>query len=225
MKIYGYSERGIVNSIIFNIGDKKKLITEFVKLIPVLSEIDEPDDYDILLEQSFSKFGTSDLIIIAHYYNPIKNLILFYEAKVKANNKSWTLDKQFNNFNYQLANREERDKYNVSNLFYQLYLKELLISNIEGLDNNKTIDDILNIPRKIGNNEIVKKAVKILIDVRPDCCYYIGIIPSTEEQSKQLDFNKQIIHFLPWNKIEDFAEANKLDKVLETFQFNKGQIY
>lgn len=232
MKIYGYSERGIVNSIIFNIGDNKRLITEFIKLIPVLSEIDEPDDYDILLEQSFSQFGTSDLIVIAYYNNPKKKLILFYEAKVKANIKNWTLDKHIKDFNCQIANKEERDKTlngrvlknNASNLFFQLYLKEFLIRNIENLDNNIPKKDILNISRKIGNNEIVKKAVEMLKGVRPNC-YYIGIVPSMEKQCMKLNFNEQMIHFLSWNKIEDFAKANVLNKVLDIFQFNRGQIY
>lgn len=231
MKIYGYSERGIVNSIIFNIGDNKRLITEFIKLIPVLSEIDQPDDYDILLEQSFSQFGTSDLIVIAYYNNPKKKLILFFEAKVKANKKNWTLNKHFEYFNSLLDYKEKHDKilngrapHYASNLFYQLYLKEFLIRNIENLDNNIPKKDILNISRKIGNNEIVKKAVEMLKGVRPNC-YYIGIVPSMEKQCMKLNFNEQMIHFLSWNKIEDFAKANELNRLLDIFQFNRGQIY
>ena len=71
MKILGYSERGIINSLIFCIVESKdkELMNKFIELIkiPELTVLGEPNDYTILLEQSFSGFGDADLVIIMEY--------------------------------------------------------------------------------------------------------------------------------------------------------------
>ena len=82
MEILGYSERGIINSLIFNIGGKKELMNRFIELIalPAPFELGQPTDYTILLEQSFSDFGDADLVIIIHYEKPKLNKVLFVEG-------------------------------------------------------------------------------------------------------------------------------------------------
>ena len=80
MAIYGYSERGIINSIIFSIGDNVQLMTTFISSmnIPTIFENKTPIGYDILLEQSFSRFGSADLVIVIKYnQNPLNNKLLF----------------------------------------------------------------------------------------------------------------------------------------------------
>ena len=71
MKILGYSERGIINSLIFSIVESNDidLMAEFISLmgIPGLNETEKPSGYEILLEQSFSDFGDADLVIILDY--------------------------------------------------------------------------------------------------------------------------------------------------------------
>lgn len=219
--IYGYSERGIINSLIFTIGERKKeLLTEFIKLIelPRKIEIGEPDNYEILLEQSFSEFGDSDLVIIANYKNPSDKKVLFFEGKVKTEKKNWFISKQYEKY----INGEKKPS-STSNLFFQLKSKELLIKYLNGIIDT----DKYGLNRKLGDNEIVLKATK-MINLAYQY-YYIGIIPNTEVQIKDfLDkgYKGELpIKLLAWETVERFCKENNLQKVIDMFTFNKGQIY
>ena len=164
MKILGYSERGIINSLIFSIGEDKTLMDAFISLINI-PEIEKlkgtAKDYTILLEQSFSRFGDADLVIIIHYENPEDNKVLFIEGKVKTyQRKLWSLEKQFEKF-------EVADRYDgySSNLFFQLHLKKLMFENLSEIITNGGIDELrYSDYRKMGDNPIVKKAFEKLID-------------------------------------------------------------
>jgi hypothetical protein len=77
--------------------------------------------------------------------------------------------------------------------------------------------------RKIGNNRIVLKAFEL---IGYSQAYYIGIIPTSQENIKNFtDKNDCGLHFLAWETVRKFCEDQKLNKVLEIFEFNKGQIY
>lgn len=233
MKILGYSERGIINSLIFSIGEDKVLMDAFVMEIGInkLFESEQPKDYEILLEQSFSGFGDSDLIIIIEYKSHKK--VLFIEGKVKTfNARSWSLKKQYGKY--------EKGKYPgySSNLFYQLYLKSLLFKNLKNLEweigKNSYEYKVTNFKdviancgvrdRKIGGNEIVWKALKKIAAC--DEAFYVGLVPSSKLDNEvfngELDYQ---IHFMSWDTAYAFCVKNKLNKVLEIFQYNEGQIY
>jgi len=225
MKILGYSERGIINSLIFSIGEDKTLMREFIRLINI-PEIEESHniitDYTILLEQSFSRFGDSDLVIILEYENPKEKKVLFIEGKVKTSqSKKWHLERQFEKFE-----REEKYTGSSSNLFFQLYLKKLLFDNCTLNDFDKGIKELrYKENRKIGNNPVVLEAVKLLLNCKE--AYYIGLIPASESDiekfGRKADFD---IHFLSWERVYDFCvKEEKLKKVIEIFEFNEGQIF
>lgn len=226
MKILGYSERGIINSLIFSIGENKKLMNNFIKLINI-PELKQAEDYTLLLEQSFSRFGDADLVIILHYKKPEQNKVLFIEGKVKTyQKKSWSLQVQFDKFN-------KKDKYNgySSNLFFQLSLKKLLM---EYSVNYKRIEDVEEIGieeprfgdfRKIGNNKIVYKAFELLKNSK---AFYVGLIPSSKQEIKdfKLENNNTGLHFIAWETVYEFCKKKeKLKKVKKIFKYNKGQIY
>ena len=222
MKIVGYSERGIINSLIFSIVERKKeLMTAFIKQIELPNKIDigEPDSYEILLEQSFSQFGDSDLVIIAHYINPSDKKVLFFEGKVKTwGVNNWNLSNQYIKFNAPI----KYDGYS-SNLFFQLKSKELLIKYLNGIIEKDKYEK----HRKLGENGVVHLAVEKLKSASQ--YYYIGIIPRTEVQIEGFLNNEYKCEFpiqlLAWETIQRFCEKQELQKVLEIFTFNKGQIY
>ncbi|MEI8048909.1 MAG: hypothetical protein WCI92_16120 [Bacteroidota bacterium] len=222
MKILGYSERGIINSIIFNIGDKIHLVKDLVNLISFPNKIDigDPDDYTILLEQSLSRFGDCDLIIIFTYNSSKRKTVLFLEAKVKTIQGKWSLDKHFESYNYLPVK-----KGNTSNLFSQLYLKRLLMEDYDPVQ--KSAIDKYNKVRKIGKNDIVHKAFSQFSDATDK--FYIGIIPATDLEihaflGKHFKYSCPY-YFVSWKSIHDFCILNNLSKVLEVFDHNKGQIY
>lgn len=150
MEIFGYSERGMINSLMYTIGEDKELLKAFIKLIslPESIDIEDANDFEIIIEQSLSQFGDADLIIIAHCNNN-KKKVLFFEAKVKTSQGNWKIGNQFAKFT-----DKNKGKYNgyASNLFYQLRLKTLLVDKLKG----NRIEEV----RSIGENKIVVKAVE-----------------------------------------------------------------
>jgi hypothetical protein len=226
MKILGYSERGIINSLIFSIGEDKVLMDKFIGEIslPNPFELGNPKRYTILLEQSFSDFGDADLVIIIHYKDEEvekaeDKKVLFIEGKVNTSLSSWNIIKHYNNYDEGI----KFDGYS-SNLFYQLYFKTLLIKHWNDINVNKEFKvDSKFRERKIGNNPIVHKAFNLI-----ECsqAYYIGLIPTRQDDfdkfKGKLDFD---MHFLLWEKVEKFCQDNKLDKVLKIFEHNDEQIY
>jgi hypothetical protein len=227
-KIIGYSERGIINSLIFTIGEDKELVKKFIELISLPNSIviGTPKKYTILLEQSFSRFGDADLIIIVHYEKKEDKKVLFFEAKVKTYKKSWNLDAEFGKY-IEPKNDEKKikPKNYWSNLFSQLYLKKSLIDNWIVI-NEKVGVKLLESEkhRKIGENIIVWKAFKKLKECK--AAYYIGLIPTLEEDLNKFNGKTDFdLHFLSWETVHKFCKDNKLKKVLKIFKYNKKQIY
>jgi hypothetical protein len=230
-KIIGYSERGIINSLIFTIGEDKELIKKFIELIelPNKIEIGEPQRYTILLEQSFSKFGDADLIIIGHYEEPIKNIVLFIEGKVNTYKKNWKIIDEYSNYiNPKSSDTKTKPINYWSNLFSQLYLKTLLIKYRDNYKKSKVEIGIEEKKfggfRKIGKNEIVKKAFDLIGDGK---AFYVGLIPTPQYEIKTFLVGKEDlgIHFISWETVYNFCTDNELIKVLEIFKHNEGQIY
>lgn len=239
MAIYGYSERGIINSIVFSIGDNVQLMTDFISSmnIPTLFENKTPIGYDILLEQSFSRFGSADLVIIIKYdQDPKHNKVLFIEGKVKTSQKTyWNLESQYEEF-------EKRNPKKSSNLFFQLHLKKLLFINAKEINTALKVKKELIIKeewyrtkRKIGENTIVEKAFDMI-----NCsqAFYIGIIPSGVndidaffEKNKKSDNYPIVkhIHLVSWHTVQDFCELETYKSyfanVKLNFEYNEGQIF
>jgi hypothetical protein len=214
-------------------------MTDFINSlnIPTPFKIETPIGFDILLEQSFSRFGSADLVIIIKYdEEPLHNKVLFIEGKVKTSQKTyWNLEKQFEEF-------EKRNSKNSSNLFFQLHLKKLLFSNAEEID--KTLKDKKELvideewydtKRKIGKNTIVKKAFDMI-----NCseAFYIGIIPSRVndigdffdkiKESENYPIVKHI-HLVSWHTVQNFCELEEYKNYFENVQlnlkYNEGQIF
>ena len=240
MKILGYSERGIINSLIFSIGQVKKakgneLMARFLSEVklPEKLVLVNPLKYTVLLEQSFSRFGDSDLVIIIHYADPEENKILFIEGKVKTfQRKHWSLKNEFAKY-FEKEQYKNKERYNgySSNLFFQLYLKKLMFDNCNSTDFKTGISESkFGDNRKIGDNRVVLEALKKIKNCKQ--AYYIGIIPATNDEIEDLvsDSNYKSeelkLHFLSWKTVHDFCKKeDKLKKVLDIFDYNEGQIY
>ncbi|MFV8271266.1 hypothetical protein ACNQGP_15205 [Flavobacterium sp. GT2N3] len=232
MKILGYSERGIINSLIFSIGDDNELMGKFIGLmnLPETFDLGEPINYTILLEQSFSEFGDADLVIITHYKNPKEEKpedkkVLFIEGKVKTLKSNWNINTQYKN-HIQLNKDEiiQKPTNYWSNLFSQLYLKKLLITNLDEIKIEKLKETNFTGKRQIGSHKIVLNAFQMI-----ECeeAYYVGIIPSTVNEIKDFTaINQTGYYFISWKTVHDFCKKEeKLNKVLDVFDYNEGQIY
>lgn len=222
-RIFGYSERGILNSLMFEISKDKKLMIEFLKLLPkkIAVKIGTPACFKILLDHSLSGFGSPDLIVIAHYINPKDKKVIFFEAKVKTLGcRNWNLQALYDKY-VGVTNEDEYRQWKMgSNLFFQLKLKRSLVENLDTIRKNNLIEvGVVN--RRIGNNAIVLRTVD-MIDSAAEY-FYVGIVPHCNFSQSEEDNEKY--NFLLWKDIEEFCKQNKLQNVLDMFDYNKGQIY
>jgi hypothetical protein len=234
MSIYGYSERGINNSMAYFLDANPQCVHGFITKLGIPLEKKENYDYTILVEQSFSDFGDSDLLIILKKNN--KKIVIFIECKIKTCQGTFQIQSEFNKI---LKAIKERKKIKgiSSNLFVQLYYKYLLIKPNGERNRDSTINEIFmksnNNPRVLGNNKIVKKAFGII--EKANDYYFVAIVPTGKNKINAKIFQKKIdeLCLMPsencylcyWEDIKDYFTDINAAKVLETFGYNKGQIY
>jgi hypothetical protein len=243
MAIKGYSERGIFNSIVYFLDENKNHIYKFLVDLLGISLENGNYDYIFLIEQSFSDFGDSDLVIVVVDNQTKERIVIFVEGKVKTYQGKFKLKTEFES----IENTLKSGKTNSisSNLFVQIYYKYLLITT-KGKGNSDDKPVFLKTDRKtkkrtvcrrIGDNNIVKNTFEKHIDNAKNY-YYVAILPeedigTTDIQNyvKQLelmpnDYDK--VRYCWWGKIEKFFSSINAKKVIEVFDFNKcetSQIY
>jgi len=214
VKVYGYSERGIFNSIIYYLDSKQQeqpeLIGKFLNELGVEGYIGGYH-FTFLNEQSFSDFGDSDLTIIAEQIQTKKKTVIFIEGKVKTYDGKYDLETEFEKINKDelyAKDVEKRPNGFSSNIFIQLYYKYLLqrvinskVSVTENM-NTKTADLDLNeifmrknnkgkpvVNRSIGKNGIVIKACK---EIKNAEYFYVALLPKKEIREKLRDKYNEI---------------------------------
>ena len=194
MEILGYSERGIINSLLYEMRfsqNNLQLLNDFLSLVSFPYRIVNFKIFDakILIEQSFSDFGDADLVLLVN--NLESKQVIFIEAKVKTEKKSrWEISKEFRKFKTGIGESEPPKDYS-SNLFIQLYFKTRLIKELKS-DGTKQLQEGVKFPecllkkdrkthkrvkkRKIGNNKVVLKAVNQLGEYCKDALF-IALVP------------------------------------------------
>lgn len=256
MEILGYSERGVINSLFYEMKFSRNslhLLNNFLSLFsfPYRRVNFQISDAKILIEQSFSDFGDADVVLLVN--NRENKQVIFIETKVKTFQKSWSIRKEFEKFREGITEQEPPKGFS-SNLFVQLYFKTQLIKALksDGLQlkegvrfpecllkkNKKTHKRTTR--RKIGENEVVLKSVNHLESYCKDA-FFIALVP--DDTSNLKNFYQNILKgcrpkyfqewdirnwgYLSWAQVEEFCRKykNELDETLNTFDFNKGQIY
>ena len=242
--VLGYSERGIMNALFYeiqNLATPNRLLGELLSLteFPYRSKIDNNVmASEILIEQSFSNFGDADLVLLINTGK--QKISIFAEAKVKpAQSSKWTIEDEFEKF----VNGVE-SKLNSSNLFTQLYHKLRMINSLSKgglpvLQNGLSFPGCSSRPiRKIGSNPVVLRAIE-MISQHLDDVYYLAIVPDSPKNLDDFFENKfQLMGFsnlpegdvdsfgyLAWSDIKKFCVSQKLDSTLRVFNYNEGQIF
>ena len=247
VELLGYSERGMVNALCTDIlfsSEPLDRLKEFLgwcifppKLGP---QIDKIISARLIVEQSFSDFGTPDLLILLDYEKS-KQLIIV-EAKVSAGTEDQnSIGRQWDDSEAYFSRGGKKS----SALFVQLYRENRLIKFIN--DNMDTLKSGKLRPKKwnIGKNPVVISAIKAL---RPYCLaspLFLVIIPDTIEDfnviskmvtninytSEELpDWSMANLGFLGWAIIDEKTQSSNEDvkwpQVRKNFDWNKpNQIY
>ncbi|MFX0204324.1 MAG: hypothetical protein ACFFCW_50140 [Candidatus Hodarchaeota archaeon] len=244
MKIFGYSERGIINSLLYEINYRpqaESLFEGFLRLarFPFLDwQPISVANLEVLIDQSFSDFGDADAVLLIDTGS--EALSIFVEAKVKPFQKGqWTAEDEFNKFKAGLESTVSS-----SNLFTQLYYKVRLMNGLRegGLD---ALKEVTNFPRssskqvrKIGSNKVVLRAVRRL-EAYLNRTYYIAIVPDEPARIEAffhnvlkdsapegyMEWDVTNYGYICWEAIEAFCAKNELKNTLGVFAFNRGGIY
>ena len=204
-----------------------------------------------MIEQSFSDFGDADVVLLLDHQG--EKQVIFIEAKVKTSQKSHrNISDEFKAFKNGLENSKVPKGFS-SNLFVQLYLKVRLAKALQTGDikqlkkglpfpecllktSKKTHKKLL--PRKIGDNKVVLKAIDLIKDYCK-CPWFVALAPP--DNSKADDFYKITLKnykpdgfqewdvknwgYIAWEDVKNFCENNGLNETQKIFSYNEGQIY
>ncbi len=251
MDIKGYSERGMVNSLFYEMRSREDgdgLLGEFVSLIkfPKYFQDFRVSGGSVYIEPSFSDFGTADAVILAN--NLYKKQSLFIEAKVKTGAKKvWLIEDEFEVFSKGIKDYNyliEKGGVYYANLFRQLYYKQRMVKAAErgGMAEIKRGVDFHQCfgkkKKKIGSNKIVLRAVEDLLNYM-DESFFVMLVPDTEKNLgdffRDIEFNLGSSElkewdtghwgYLSWEAVEKFCERHQMTNTLLNFEHNRGQIY
>ncbi len=251
MDIKGYSERGMVNSLFYEMKyreDWKNLLDEFVSLIkfPKYYQGFKISGGAVYIEQSFSDFGQADAVILAN--NLYKKQSLFIEAKVKTGSKRvWSIKDEFEGFSKGIKDYNyliEKGGVYYANLFRQLYYKLRMVKAAKrgGMEEIKRGVDFHQCfgkkKKKIVSNKIVLRAMEDLLNYM-DESFFVMLVPDTEKNLGaffgDIEFNLGSSDlkewdtgrwgYLSWEAVEKFCERHQMIGTLSNFEHNRGQIY
>lgn len=210
MKIIGYSERGAMNALFYEMalkfGDAD--MGRFLKLAG-FEHREEYTEFKLYIEFSLSTFGSPDLVITANKGE--ERVVFFVEAKVSECH-GYRVDT--------IIKGKDKD---TSNLIYQLKQKQAFFDSRHSFPEKsehfvENIDTKMGI-RKIGNNPIVRSFVDEIKGCSID--EYIAIVPkmnNVDTLIKEVGIDKLKIVF--W---EDIYKAFKNYELLEaTISFNQS---
>ncbi len=242
MNVYGYSERGILNSFLYEIlysnnGDAllNRLITR--ALFPLTDDKPSSGTSTVLVEQSLSEFGDPDAIILTS--SNAGNCTIFVEAKVLAQARDWKLSTEFGKFRAGL-----KSEVSSSNMFTQLYHKQRLVTVLKR-NGIRALQQGVEFPpwstnqsRKVGTHPVVLNTLK-LIQKRVDNVYYLTLVPDTDQRASAFFYNElrgaqfpavpewDTSHYgyLTWATVKSFCKQNHLAATLDVFDYNDGQIF
>lgn len=236
MKVTGYSERGMVNALFYEINYSpapESLLEDLLSRVafPFLDTVrHRVHEAEVLIEQSFSDFGTADvLLLLKTQRDPIS---VFVEAKAGT---GWSIGKEFQDFV-----DGTQTQVSSSNLFTQLYHKVRLVRGLSQ-DGIPALEEGLAFPqsstkriRKIGGNRVVLRAVSLLAE-HLDETYYVALVPEPTENLERcfpslltwappadyLDCDVGAYGYLSWSDVEGFCSENDLKDTQHVLQFNE----
>jgi hypothetical protein len=245
MNVLGYSERGIVNALFYEISHSPSSLALLQGLLalshfPGLGWTPKKlTKATVLLEQSLSDFGDADAILLLD--SDDEKTAVFIEAKVKSSQvTNWSLQKHFDAFT---TGWNTEGQLSSSNLFTQLYHKARFVEAVcsgapnalqEGLDFPRCSSKLR---RKIGSNPVVRKA---LDEMTPYCgdVWYLAVVPDASSSVRtffdglpgsdwattNLPNGTDRWGGLAWSDVARFC-APVLRHTLKVLEFNGEQIF
>jgi len=244
VRVRGYSERGIFNALLYEIGFSADPLGSLADLLSLIHlpgasrNFSRLEGAEVLMEQSLSDFGDADAILLLH--GPDWRSVVFIEGKVKLSQSGrWTTHGEWRRF---LA--REDGKLDSSNLFTQLYHKVRFISVLRR-DGFAALERGVPFPacstktvRKLGANPVVLRAARMIQEYVGDPLY-IAVVPDSVTNLASF-YGSELATgpgddvsgwdlsgwgYLSWAQIEEYCQRHGFVNTQRVFDFNRGQIY
>jgi hypothetical protein len=249
VNILGYSERGALNALLFEISYSDRstdLVLQPLRKANFLREDEnrlprQVRQVTAVIEQSFSDFGDADAILLLDTEE--RKTAVFIEAKVKpSQTQQWRIQHEYAKFEKGV---EPPAQVSSSNLFTQLYHKVRLVQAAQCSDYRQILRQGIPFPscstksiRKIGLNPVVLRALE---EIRPylNHVIYLGLIPDTPanvayfleaglppaELPDMPGWDTSSWGFLCWHDVNEFCQQENLLRTQAVLKFNSGQIW
>jgi hypothetical protein len=244
VRMCGYSERGIFNALLYEIGFSSDPIHALSGLLSLICVPGMPLDFsglegaEVLVEQSLSDFGDADVILLLHGAG--WHRVVFVEGKVKPSQVgSWTARNAWKDFQ-----ARKKGCLDSSNLFTQLYHKVRFISalrdgGIAALQQGVVFPACSKkTQRKLGRNPVVVRATR-MIEAYAQEAIYVAVVPDSVGNLGDFFANELVAGpvtdvtgwstagwgFLTWEQVEEYCRQHGLERTMRVFDFNRGQIY
>ncbi len=248
-EVVGYSERGLLNAIVHDLQRSDSCTQHLSRLL----QLSKPDlkiprdliSVEFLIEQSFSEFGSADLVVFLDTADNRKGYTVFVEAKVACHQKKWSIKtnelvKFQKKIDFLNNDTDASKRICNSDLFTQLFFKQLMVETVQKGENSH--ERLRGFGKEkegsrisLGNNPVVKKAVERL-EKHLDGVFYIALIPASEiELDSYLRSDLKVlkktlrepISYLTWESISAFCKENPSDfpLTLNGFEYNGTQIF
>jgi len=240
MKVLGYSERGLVNALFYEMRfsvhgtDMLRAFLENARFVHPGDRLNPFTHATVLIEQSFSDFGDADAVILLD--GESSKQCVFVEAKVKTCGEAeWRIEDEWADFLGMLE-----DACPTSNLFVQLYRKArltgLLLNRQHHLPRN-----ILGQRWSLGQNSVVNRAADRLAGYAADA-RFLALIPEDRVRAHQFfststadlspvlaDWNSSWVKwgYLTWADIHSMCSRapDRWPLTIDCFVHNEGQIF
>lgn len=241
MEILGYSERGVINSLFYEMKFSKNNLQHLSDFLSMISFPNRDIKFKlkeakVLIEQSFSDFGDADLVLLVN--NNGNKQVIFIEAKVKTFQKpEWTIENEYKQLQKGIL---QNKVVSSSNLFIQIYHKLRLSQTLLQCNGLNQLKNGIKFPkcsskkyRRIGSNKVVLNAVKLLAPYCGDVLF-VALVPDSNSNldsfykkfSKNYRLKKaQNWGYLSWETVESFCRNKNLKDTLKILKWNRGQIY
>ncbi|HRQ44976.1 MAG TPA: hypothetical protein PLB12_11580 [Candidatus Goldiibacteriota bacterium] len=212
MEIYGYSERGMINAILYdmalNSNKNNSAMEKFLKLIikkdgnKLFEELKTIRELKIYIEPSFSGFGDPDVLI--SFISNKEKYVVFFEAKVK----TWHRKSEWRDLDVE-----------KSGVLAQLRNKIDLFEHREEIEKNGFYEK-----RSIGKNEIVNKTFKVVCNAQK--AFYVGWLPLTDGESFFEKFqDEKNVGLLTWENLRKIKSLSKRMKLMASnFIYNESEV-
>lgn len=199
MELRGYSERGVLNALFFELhhsGHGTGWLAELLGICKFPGKDGNPRSRDarsrrfekiknarVRIEQSFSDFGDADALILLDGADRQRSV--FVEAKVKTYQDNWgSISAEWSRFEEMLhggglvgVGRGRRSR-RRSNLFVQLYRKQQLVRKLQ---NEDLLPDPIAARWSLGDNVVVRRAAD---ELRLYCGepWFLALVPDPPER-------------------------------------------